>query len=478
MVSKTKARRLKRGKGIGGVTAYEILARGVREDGAVYWRFVEYLGNQRKKTLEAGFHGVDAAERRASELHATRDEERKREDAVRAAQQGRTVADLLRRWIAAVEGEARRTKDLHVAITDDSDAPTVRIRRKRLARSKTEDRRATRGISSQATVENLRSGAKFVIRLVGQMPVDEPDAAMDELIDGYVKECGSGRRVSQIALEQYTGNILRRAYLWGVANGLCAAAPDEVVVADREVPEDYAFEKWTPERDEARRLIAGVFVVAAKGGKGRARTEGGRPRPWGPPQVLLTAGSGARPIDLARTTVGGVDLDACCFESVRKGGKTRLIAFHENVAPVLRQWLQGRAEEEALFPIEAKCESTDPDERARRDAGALSRRVAKLLRDAATEAGLTANEAGDPVRVTSYSLRRYVVDEMVDITPANVYGDQLGHGSAMTPSYRKKKVRKQRHALQAARLLDFDGEMAEVESIESLRDRAQRKRRA
>ncbi len=477
MATRKRAQNIKRGKGIGGITAYEIPERGVREDGAVYWRFAEYLGHQRKTTLEAGFHSAEAAEKRASELHATRDEARKREELVRAAQQGKTVAHLLRRWVAAVEAEAKRTKDLHVAVTHDREAPTVRIRRKSLARSKEEDRRATRGITSQATVDNLRGGAKLVIRLVGDKPVDDPDGAMDALIDGYVKECGGDRRVSHIALEQYTGNILRRAYLWGVANGLCTKAPGEVVVADREVPADYALPKWTPERDEAAQLLAEVFVAAAKGGKGRSRIEGGRPRLWGPAQVLLTAGSGARPIDLARAKVGGVDLDACCFESVRKGGKTKLIAFHENVAPVLTAWIAGRADDEPLFPIEARCETKDPDERARRDAAAHGRRVTKLLSDAALGAGLV-DDAGDRVRVTSYSLRRYVVDATVDITPTRVYEDQMGHASAMTPSYRKKKVHKQRNALQAARLLDFDGEAAEVESIESVRERAKHRRRA
>ena len=465
-MGKVKAKIIKRGdKPIGRITAYEELHRGVRDDGATYFRFTEYRGNKRKRTLKGGYFTHEAAEVRASELHAKRKEERPREEAAlqaaMAAQKGKTVGGLLRRWRAAVRAEAQRSKDRHVRLTDEPDSPTIRIRRKQLAQSKTEDKRATRGITSESTVSNLFSGADFVIELIGKEPVDEPDAAMDALIDRYVKKCSEeGRNMSQVALEHYTGNILRRAYLWGVAHGLVARAPEHPTVADKAAPESYARPKWTPKTNaEADLLLRQVFVAAAAGGEGRKRNEGGRPRPWGPAQVLLAAGSGARPIDLTRARVGGVDLKASTFVSIRKGGKRKVVPFHPNIGPVLKAWIDGRDPEEALFPVKARpprrmpndtdesfSRRSTPEARERKDAAALGARGTRLLMDAAARAGIV-NEDGTPVRVTNYSLRRYVANCVVHITSTATYEAQMSHRKDQQDSYLEQNLDLQREAL-------------------------------
>lgn len=426
----------KHGRGVGGVTARAVTSRGQDADGRWYWRMDEYLGHGKRATVWTGWAQPDDADRRAAGLYADREaaqaarEERRRQEQVRVKEKGRTVKHLVERWMAAVEVEARETRDSEVAV-NTADGGTVRLR-PRLGSQARDGRRASRAIRSVATLNELRVSAKRIVRLVGKHPVGDPDGAMAALEAGVLAEAEDrGRRPSLLVLDGLVAR-LHRAYRWGQANGLVSSVPRiSGYSVDRRDPSSYALEKWTPTVAGMELLLRALADVASS-------RQG-----WARPLVLLLATTGMRIGEVASLRVGDLDLERGFLRlRLRKGGDSAGIALLPLACNELGTWTSGKAPGDLLFPRVLRRGPPKPPAEERLARGkALSGRVNRLLRQAAEKVGIEH-------RVTAHSIRRCVCNAVVEKAASNIYSDLIGHShSVADDSYLNRNADRQRQAL-------------------------------
>jgi integrase len=442
----TMARRpsltFKHGAGVGGITARALASRGQDPGGRYYWRLDEYLGNGKRTTMWTGWALPDEADRQAAALYADREgaraarEARQREEEARVAERGRTVRDLIERWLAALEAEAKETQDREIEVAT-ADGGTVRLR-PRLAGGQ-DSKRASRSIRSGATVISLGQTSRQIVRLIGDHPVADPDGAQAALEARFLAAAEEGgRRPSQVALDILVSRLFR-AYRWGKANGLVTATPKvNGYSIDLRDPTAYCHEKWTPNREELAALLRAVDVVA-----------GPRQR-WARPLILLLAGTGIRAGEVVPILICDVDLERGALRLPRrKGGKSAEIALLPAICKELRVWIGDRSPDGLLFPPVCNMPTKDGRERSPEElrvarAAAISKRVATLLRRAAAEAGIEH-------RVTAHALRRHVSNALFDKMATGAYEDLMGHGSEIQAvSYRHGNIERQREALTEA----------------------------
>lgn len=456
------------GSGVGGITARAVASRGQDAAGRRYWRLDEYLGGGKRATHWSGWATSEVADRRAAAIYADREgaraarEARHQEEQARVAERGRTVGDLLSRWIAAVKAEAKETQDREVAVAT-ADGGTIRLR-PRMASGGRDGKRATRAIRSGATVISLGQTARQIVRLIGDRPVTDPDGAQEALQAAFLKSAAArGCRPSQVALN-ILASRLYRAYRWGKANGLVTAVPkiNGYSVNYRD-PAAYSHEKWTPNREELAALLRAVDAVA-----------GPRQR-WARPLILLLAGTGIRAGEVVPILIRDVNLDRGILRLPRrKGGESAEIALLPAVCKELRAWIGNRPPDALLFPPVVNMPTKDgrerkPDEVRVARASAVSRRVGTLLRRAAEHAGINH-------RITAHSLRRYVSNAVFDTMASGAYEDLMSHSKEVAAdSYRHAHIDRQREALEAALgdleapTPDGDGDGAPIASLDEAR---------
>ncbi|MCP4871319.1 MAG: site-specific integrase [Proteobacteria bacterium] len=331
------------------------------------------------------------------------------------------MGELMAAWADVMEREARETLDRPAAERMNGRS-AVRLRRKHAPEDADgNSRRATKAIRSERTIVVNRRTANAITRLVGGHPVADAKGAAESLEAEYIEHVRGEPAVTTLHLYLST---LRRAYVWGRANGLVRRVP-EIAGYEFDPQRDTKYEKWTPNREDFARLLQGVDEVA------------GRRRRWARPVVSLLAGTGLRVGEVSSLRVGDFDLADRTLTVLRKGGEVSTLALTDEVVAAIGSLVEGRPPDERLVTARSDSRSGVP---------LLSNRVAKLLTAAAKKAGI-------PHRVTAHSLRRYASTLLFGAQDGE-YKDMMGHSKRVADeAYRAERLDEQRAALTEARLL-------------------------